>query len=140
MWETRREYWGTTYPDAEPYAQHVEGKTWEEMDRSYMITRSDPLGFLGTRHLVAVLPIHLRSLVEQGVWSPSAETLILLVTKPDAAKKAGLKLPRFQAMLAALTPAQRAVIAAILGAFAATDEGGSLGDAARAAVGNAWLA
>lgn len=132
--------WGTTYPDAEPYAQQLEGKTWEEVDRSYMITRSDALGFLGTRHLVAVLPVYLRSLVEQGVWSPSADTLMLLLTKPDATKKAGIKLSRFQAMVAALTPAQRTVIAAILSVFAATDEGGSLGEAARAAVENTWKA
>jgi hypothetical protein len=40
---------GTTYPDAEPYAQHLEGKAWEQLDRSYLITRADALGFLGTR-------------------------------------------------------------------------------------------
>jgi hypothetical protein len=130
--------WGTTYPDADAYAGHLDGKTWEELDRSYVITRHDALGFLGTRHLVAVLPVYLRSLVEQGVWSPSADTLVLLLAKPDAAKKAGIKLSRFEAMVAALTPAQRAVIAAVLSTFAATDEGGSLGEAARAAVEHAW--
>src|SRR4051812_45928770 len=35
--------WGTTYPDADPYAKHLEGKTWEQLDRSYMITRADAL-------------------------------------------------------------------------------------------------
>src|ERR1700760_1305111 len=71
--------WGTTYPDADPYAEQLEGKTWEELDRSYVIKRSDALGFLGTRHLVAVLPVYLSSLLEDGVWSPSADTLILLL-------------------------------------------------------------
>jgi hypothetical protein len=25
--------WGMTYLDVEPYSQHIEGKTWEELDR-----------------------------------------------------------------------------------------------------------
>ena len=130
--------WGTTYPDAEPYAQHLEGKTWEQLDRSYILLRSDALGFLGTRQLVAVLPVYLRSLLEDGVWSASGDMLILLLTKPGPGTKTGLKLPRFEALVAALTPAQRAAIAAVLCAFAATDEGGSLGDRARAALERHW--
>ena len=55
--------WGTTYPDAEPYAQYLEGKTWEQLDRSYIIKRSDALGFLGTQQLVAVLPVRRRALL-----------------------------------------------------------------------------
>lgn len=130
--------WGVTYPDAEPYAQHLEGKTWEELDRKYLITRSDALGFLGTRHLIAVLPVYLRSLVEEGVWSSSADMLMLLLTKPDSEKKIGIKLPRFKALVSALTSEQCTVIAAVLCAFAATDEGGSLGEAARAALEHHW--
>lgn len=132
--------WGTTYPDAQPYAQHLEGKTWEQLDRSYTITRSDALGFLGTLHQVAVLPVYLRSLLEDGVWSPSGDTLILLLTKPDPRTKTGIKLPRFEALVAALTSAQRAAIAAVLRAFAATDEGGSLGERACAALERHWNA
>lgn len=132
--------WGTTYADAERYAQHLEGKTWEQLDRSYIIMRSDALGFLGTRHLVAVLPVYLRALLEDGVWSTSADTLILLLTKPDPGKKTGIKLPRFEALVGAFTSAQRAAIAAVLHAFAATDEGGSLGQRARAALEHQWNA
>jgi hypothetical protein len=126
--------WGTTYPDAEPYARQLEGKTWEQLDRSYIIMRADALGFLGTRELVAVLPVYLRALLDDGVWSPSADTLILLLTKPDPGKKTGIKLPRFEAFVSALSSAQRAAIAAVLRAFVATDEGGSLGERARAAL------
>jgi hypothetical protein len=130
--------WGTTYPDAEPYAQHLEGKTWEQLDRSHMIVRADALGFLGTRQLVAVLPVYLRALLEDGVWSTSADTLVLLLTKPDPGKKTGIKLPRFEALVSALTSAQRTAIAAVLRAFAATDEGGSLGERAHAALERHW--
>jgi hypothetical protein len=132
--------WGTTYPDALPYAQHLEGKTWEQLDRSYMIKRSDALGFLGTQQVVAVLPVYLRSLLEDGVWSISAEGLILLLTKPDPGKKTGIKLPRFEAFAGALTSAQRAAIATVLQAFAAMDEEGSPGDRARAALEGHWSA
>ncbi|HEX2687928.1 MAG TPA: hypothetical protein VHN14_14975 [Kofleriaceae bacterium] len=64
--------------------------------------RSGALGFLGTRHLVAVLPVYLRALLEDGVWSTSADTLILLLTKPDPGKKTGIKLPRFEVLVGAL--------------------------------------
>ena len=131
---------GATYPDAEPYAQHLEGKTWAQLDRSYIVTRSDALGFLGTRHVVAVLPVYLRALLEDGVWSPAGDTLILLLTKPDPGKRTGIKLPRFEALVSVLTAAQRAAIAAVLRAFAATDEEGSLGGRARDALEHHWNA
>ena len=38
--------WGTTYPDAEAYARQLEGKTWEQLDRSYVIKRADAISFL----------------------------------------------------------------------------------------------
>jgi hypothetical protein len=132
--------WGATYPDADPYAQHIAGKTWEEIDRSYIIMRADALGFLGTRHLVVVLPVYLRSLLEDGVWSTSADTLILLLTKPDPEKKAGIKLPRFEALVSALSSAQRAAIALVLRAFAAMAEGGSPGGRAGVALERHWNA
>ena len=130
--------WGTTYPDAEPYARHLDGKTWEQLDRSYIITRADALGFLGTRELIAVLPVYLRALAEDGAWSPCADTVILLLTRPDPGTKTGLKLARFEALVNALTSAQRTVIAAVLGAFAAANEEGSPGERARAALEGHW--
>jgi hypothetical protein len=132
--------WGATYLDAEHYAKQLEGKTWQEVDRAYLITRSDALGFLGTRHLVAVLPVYLRSLIEDGVWSHAADPLLLLLTKPGPDKKTGLKLPRFEALVDALNPMQCAAIAVVLRAFAATDETGSLGKRAQAALERHWKA
>jgi hypothetical protein len=130
--------WGTTYLDAATYLERIDGKTWQELDRAYLVTRSDALGFLGARHLVAVLPVYLSSLIEEGVWSPSADTLMVLLAKPGPEKRAGLKLDRFDALVAALTPAQRAAIASVLSAFAAIDREGSLGQAAYAAVEKHW--
>jgi hypothetical protein len=131
---------GTTYPDAEPYTERLEGKTWPQLDRAYVVTRADALGFLGTRHLVAVLPAYLSALLDDGVWSPAADTLVLLLTRPEPGNKTGVKLPRFEALARALTPAQRTAIAAVLLAFAATDEGGSLGGRARNALDRHWSA
>ena len=130
--------WGATYLDAEPYMKQIEGKTWENLNRAYLITRADALGFLSTRQLVAVLPVYLRSIVEEGVWSQAADALLLLLTKPGPEKKTGIKLPRFEALLGALTPPQCVAIAAVLRAFAATDEEGSPGKAARAAIEAHW--
>ena len=130
--------WGTTYLDAEPYMERLDGKTWQELDRAYLVTRSDALGFLGTQFVVAVLPVYLSSLVEEGIWSPAVDTLLLLLTKPGPEKKVGLKLERFEALVAALTPMQRTVIAAVLSELAATDPDGSPGRAARDAVERHW--
>jgi hypothetical protein len=113
---------GTTYPDAAAYMQQLAGKCWDELDRAYIVRRSDALGFLGTEHLIAVLPVYLRALVDDGVWSPAAEMLMLILGKPR------------KEFVRALTDPQRAAIASVLQAFAAQDLEGSLGDAARAAV------
>lgn len=67
--------WGTTYPEVEPYTTQLDGKTSEELDRGWIVRRSDALGFLGTHHLVAVLPVYLRAMVEDGVWSPATGLL-----------------------------------------------------------------
>ena len=130
--------WGATYPDGEQYAKQIDGKTWRDMDRAQLLTRSDALGFLGTHHLIAVLPVYLRSLVEEGVWSHAADSLVLLLTKPSADQKTGITLPRFEQLVDALTPAQRVVIAEVLRAFAATDEHGSPGKRAQVALERHW--
>ncbi len=131
--------WGGTYLDARPYMAQLEGKaSWEELDRTYLVIREDALSFLGTRHLVAVLPVYLRSLVEEGVWSRAKYTVIGLLTKPGPDQKTGIKRPRFEALVEALTPAQRAVIAAVLHGFAMTNALGSPGQAAGIAFVLAW--
>ena len=130
--------WGATYPDGEQYAKQIEGKTWREVDRAQLLTRSDALGFLGTQQLVAVLPVYLRSLIEEGVWSRAADSLVLLLTRPSANQKTGIKLPRFEKFVDALTPIQRKVIAEVLRAFAAADEHGSPGKRAQIALERHW--
>ena len=129
---------GATYLDAQPYMKQIEGKTWEELDRAYLVMRHDALSFLGTRHIVAVLPVYLRSLVEEGSRSHATYTLLHLLTKRGPKKKPGISRLRFEALIGALTPAQRAVIAVILRAFAATHEDGSLGFAAQTAFEDHW--
>jgi hypothetical protein len=127
--------WGGTYVDDESYSKHIDGRTWEELDRAYMITRSDALSFLGTKHLISVFPVYLRSLLEDNLGSLAAETLIPLLTKPGPEKRAGIKLPRFQALVAALTPVQCTLIATVLRAFAARDVyEGEVGSPGRAAI------
>jgi hypothetical protein len=130
--------WGTSYPDARPYMEQLEGKRWDQLDRAYFARRSDALGFLGTHHLVAVLPVYLCALVEDGVWSPTAGMLTLILARPLPGKNTGLGAARFEALIEALTDAQRTAVASALGAFAETDEDGSLGQAARAALDGHW--
>jgi hypothetical protein len=130
--------WGWTYPDAEPYMGQLEGKSWDRLDRTYMVRRSDALGFLNTRHLAELLPLYLCSLTADGVWSPAASMLMLILTKPGPGKRTGVPAARFDALVDALTDAQRVAVASALRAFAGTDEDGSLGRAALAALASHW--
>jgi hypothetical protein len=129
---------GAGFLDAATYKQQIEGKTWEELDPAYLVMHHDALSVLGTRHLVAVLPVYLRSLVEEGVESLAAYALLHALTRRGPKKKPGTSRSRFDELVDALTPAQRVVIATVLRAFAATDESGSLGFAAQAALEEHW--
>jgi hypothetical protein len=111
--------------DGGAYREHVEGKTWEELDRAYVLRRSDVLSFLDMRHLVAVLPVYLRSLVEDGTRTPVPDTMMLVLNRKNQ--------KRFEEFADALDPAQRAAVVAVLELFAAT-ESGQPADAARAAL------
>ena len=84
------EQWGTTYPDAAAFAAQIAGQTWESLDRDYLVRNSDALGFLGTQTLVAVLPVYLRSLFEETVWSPATGTLLLILNPPGSPDDRGL--------------------------------------------------
>jgi hypothetical protein len=107
------------------YRDHVEGKTWEDLDRAYVLTRSDALSFLEMKHLVAILPVYLRSLVEEGTTTPVPDTMLLVLNRKDQ--------KRFEELAAALTPLQREAVISVLDVFA-TNESGQPADAARAAL------
>ena len=114
---------GTSYLDPVAYREHLEGKTWEQLDREYLERRTDALSFLGTNHLIAVLPAYLCIFVEQGTRTQVPDTLLLVLNR---------KKRRFEELSSALTPAQREAIVAALGVFAAT-ESGQPADTARTA-------
>jgi hypothetical protein len=101
--------------DGGAYRAHVEGKTWKDLDRKYVLSRSDVLSFLDTRHFVAVLPVYLRSLVEDGLRTPVPDTLLLVLNRKKQA--------RFEELINALDPTQRAAVVAVLEVFAATERG-----------------
>lgn len=108
---------GGTYPDGDEYARHMDGRTWEQLDQQYFARRSDALSFLGTRHLIAVLPTYLNLLFILGPRSPVPETLLPLLTKPEATKpKLG---KRFDELTDGLSAPQRTVVATALARFVA---------------------
>lgn len=126
--------WGRTYLDAGEYAQAINGKTWEELDTGYIVRRHDALGFLSTHELVQLLPVYLRSLVEEGVMSPALDAVLVELTKPTSEPASG----RFDALVGALSAPQRKVIATVLGYIAEQDRDGSPGRAAVVALNSAW--
>ena len=125
--------WGATYLDAEPYAAHLDGKTWEQLDRAYLAQRWDALGFLGTRQLAAVLPAYLLEMLEHP-YTNLPGMVASVLTAPSKERK-GLGKQRFAALLEALAAPQRAVIASALRQFARehSDE-----DAVRIALESSW--
>ena len=121
--------WGGSYPDAAAFRKAIDGKTWEQLERSYIIKRDDALSFLSTRELVQLLPVYLRSVMEEGLMSPALEAVLVKLTRP----KSGVTRARYDALLAALSPAQRDAITAALQHLADQDPDGSIGRDARAA-------
>lgn len=113
---------GGGYPDAVTYARAIDGNTWLEVDAAYIVRRHDSLGFLSTRELVQLLPVYLRSVVEDGVMSPALDAVIVKLTRPTSA------------LMAALGRAQREAIAGVLRWIVDQDPDGSPGSAARAAL------
>lgn len=101
--------------DEGAYRRHVDGKTWEDLDRAYVLGRSDVLSFLEPKHLVAVLPVYLQSLVEDGTKTPVPDTLLLVLNRETE--------PRFDSIYNALDEAQCAVVIAALEFFAASEHG-----------------
>jgi len=129
---------GNWYPDAAPYMAQLDGKSWDQLDRAYIVRRSDALGFLGTKHLVAVLPVYLGAMGVDGAWSPATGTLMVILAKPLPGEDTGLGQLRFDALVNTLTDEQRAAVAFALHAFATTDPDDSLGRAARDALDRCW--
>ncbi len=128
--------WGGSYPDASAYAQAIDAKTWEELDAEYIVRRNDALGFLSTRQLIQLLPVYLRSLVRDGVMSPSLDAVLVKLTRPKSEPSRG----RFDALIEALSSPQRKTIAATLRHIAEQDPDGSPGRSARAALDDSWEA
>lgn len=126
--------WGRTYLDARDFARAIDGKTWEALDHQYIVRRHDALGFLSTRELVQLLPVYLRSIMEEGLMSPALDSVLVELTKPPREPAGG----RFDALVAALSVPQRKAIAAALGYIAEQDPDGSPGRAASAALSNVW--
>lgn len=126
--------WGASYLDANEFARAIDGKTWEELDSSYIVRRNDALGFLSTRELVQILPVYLRSLVEEGLMSPALDAVLVKFTRParEPARE------RFDALVGALTPSQRGAIASALHHIAEQDPDGTPGRAANAALERTW--
>lgn len=93
--------------------KQIAGQSWDQLDREYIVRRSEALGFLATRHLIAVLPVYLGALVEDGVWSLAAGMLILILARPARGKHTGLGRTGFGALVETLTDEQRAAMACV---------------------------
>jgi hypothetical protein len=132
--------WGRTYLDGEEYRAALKGKRWDQLDPAYIALRSDALGFLGTRALVAVLPAYLTALIEQGTASPVPGMLTLVLAPPDRETNNGLGKKRFGEFIEAMTGPQRAAAAAALLRFGERYPETLVGDAARAAFDGHWKA
>lgn len=126
--------WGGSYPDAASYEQAVDCKTWEQLDRAYILRRNDSLGFLSTQQLVQILPVYLLSVVEEGVKSHALDAVLVKLTRPTREPSR----ERFDAFVAALNGSQRTAVATALHFLTEEDLDGSPGRAALVALDNFW--
>ena len=131
--------WGATYLDAQESERQLKGKTWDKLNTSYLALRSDALGFLGTSHLILVLPAYMMALVE-GLRPLSSlpGILMIILTKPDPKTDDGLGKERFDALIDGLTEKQRAAIAVSLAYFEETHGEKAMVEAARLALDKFW--
>jgi hypothetical protein len=130
----------TSYPDGDAYKAAIDGRTWDQLDRDFILTRHDAAGFLDTAGLVAVLPVYLQSVVEQGASSPVAILVTMILTRPQRGIKPGLGAPAFKALTRALNDEQRSVIARVLQDLAERHGEDMLGVEARMALDGYWIA
>ncbi len=113
--------------DGNSYRDHVDGKTWLELDREFILRRADALSFLEARHIAAVLPVYLCSLVQDGTQTAAPDSLLPALNVKSRR--------RFNELVEALTAAQRAAVIAALAAFmTAEPDGGQPTEVARAAL------
>ena len=133
---------GITYCDGPEYMRQMDGKTWEDLDPQFFARRSDGLSFLGTAHLVAVLPQYLLLLLVFEPTSPVPETLLPLLTKPEpTGPRAHLfdwSKARFDSLTRTLSDLQKATVAAALRRFTALYP--NYGDEAQPALDRYWSA
>lgn len=132
--------WGTTYLDAADYRAQIDGKIWDALDRQYLVRRADALGFLGTEALVAVLPVYLRSVVEDGAQTDAAGMLTIILRKPGRGKGPDLGADRFAALVESLSEAQRVVVARVLEGFVERYADTSVGDRGLETLDSYWKA
>ena len=131
---------GGSYPDASEYRAAIEGRTWDELDHAYLVRRADALGFLGTQVLIAVLPVYLRALVDDGAATDAADMLTIVLRRPGGGRGPGLGRRRFVALLDALNGAQRTAIARVLADLVDRYEDSSPGERARVTLDSCWRA
>ncbi|HEU0034411.1 MAG TPA: DUF6714 family protein [Kofleriaceae bacterium] len=108
--------YGATYFEVEPFTAAVAGKPWDELDRSYLATRWDALGFLNPAALAAVLPAYLVEMLDHP-YSNLPGMVASVLTRPSKARK-GLGMARFTALVEALDESQRIAVASALQQFA----------------------
>ncbi len=108
--------YGWTYLDVPEVRALVEGKSWEDIDRVGLARRDDVMGFLGPELFAALLPAYLLAFIDARDGENPTGMLTQCLAKPDksAGRGMGLGRPRFRALVAALTPAQRCAVAEAL--------------------------
>ncbi|MEO8702562.1 MAG: hypothetical protein ABI867_21130, partial [Kofleriaceae bacterium] len=111
------------YPDGTEYMRQLNNKTWKELDSQFFARRSDALSFLGSAHLLSVLPHYLMSLLALEPTSPVPEALLPILTKPEATgPRAHLfewANSRFEELIQKLSDQQSSTVRTVLEMFVA---------------------
>lgn len=112
---------GRTYCDGPAYRAHIDGKTWEQLDATYVARRSDALSFMSDGTMRAVLPMYLYLFITLPPTSAVYDTLMPMLTQPDPFDPHLVEFAWrdmwFRLLVAWLTEAQERLIVKILHLF-----------------------
>jgi hypothetical protein len=102
--------WGG-YLDAEAFESHIQGKSWDMLEPSFLEFHHDALAYFGPDAFVAVLPAYLVALIRHDdTLNMLSPFLLLSLRRKEKARSQAI----FDARVARMTEHQRAAVTQVL--------------------------
>jgi hypothetical protein len=128
---------GASYLEVDSFRSGTQGKTWQELDWTWLKSHHDAVHFLTPRGVAEYLPAFLSAaLAHYNDMDVAPRSIASVLTRPDADDAAGQS--RFDEISASLTDGQRRIVAAALEQLAALSGDDRPEEPARRALASFW--